>query len=221
MKNLFLLSVCLFSISTLSAQTFGIRGGVSSLNIKAQEDGDAVFDNQSFLLGFQGGVQVDIPVNDNFAIETGLFLASKGLTTSEEGDILGTPFIIDFTVNMLALNIPILARYGGALGDNKIYGAAGPFLGYNLSGTIVTRIESGGDVEEDEEELSIGSDQADDIKPLDFGLTIGGGIILANNIQIGLAFDLGLANLLIEPEDGDVFSTRALNLFVTYTFNNE
>lgn len=209
----FLFSLFLVASTTVSAQSFGVRGGVSSLSAKVEADGES-FD-QDFLLGFQGGVQADIAINDNFSIETGLFLASKGFKISDEDDDTK----IEITRNILTLNLPILARYGSAMGEHTIYGAVGPFFGYNMDGKDKTKMEAGGITIEGEEDLEIGSGDTDYIKALDLGLTIGAGIILSSNIQIGLSFDLGLANILSNPGDDDVLNTRALNLFVTYQFN--
>ena len=72
-----------------------------------------------------------------------------------------------------------------------------------------------------EEDVEWGSDkEKDDLKRLDFGLTMGGGVEI-NSIQIGLTYALGLANISSYTDYGTKINNRVLGLSVGYKFGGK
>jgi hypothetical protein len=122
------------------------------------------------------------------------------------------------TANLFYLVIPVTAKYSADLGGLKIYGQAGPYFGIGLSGKYKSTFEYEGDKETDTETVEWGNDsENDDLKRPDFGLHIGGGIGI-NNLQFGLFYELGLANLSPYTGDGFRIKNRTFGLAATFFF---
>ena len=68
--------------------------------------------------------------------------------------------------------------------------AAGPYIGFALSGTVTAEADG----EEEKEDLEIGSGDDDDFKSLDFGVNVEAGAEL-NKIMLNVFYSLGLANI--------------------------
>lgn len=199
--------------SSVFAQSYGVRVGAGSTSQFYQISGQDFFTTTDFKLGLQGGVQVDIPIADNFDIETGLFATTKGAKGEKISTANGVTFTTTAEIDLIFLNLPIQGRYGFSAGENTtIYVAAGPFLGFALKGESDSKTTAGGVVVQE-----VVTDLEPTSNKIDFGVGFGVGALLGD-IQVGLGYDLGLVNL--SKTTGEDSKTRSLGLFVTYKFNS-
>ena len=113
------------------------------------------------------------------------------------------------------MDIPVTAKTSFDLGNTKIYGVFGPYLGIGLSGKTKLELEYDGEVVSKEEDVRWGSDEEADLKKMDFGLTVVAGIEL-NSFQMGLTYSLGLANISPYSENGYKISNRVLGISIGY-----
>ena len=220
MKNftkLFMIAIAMtMATNGLYAQKIGIKAGFNLSNMLIE---DEIYSNDFKMKpGFHLGAIVDIPLNDMFSIETGLLLSTKGFKLSEEETEMGETFKYEFKYNLIYLDIPLTAKASFNVGDAKIYGAFGPYIGIGLSGTVKSELSFAGETESDSEIIDWGSDENnDELKRLDYGLTMGVGVEI-NSIQIGITYGLGLANISPYVEYDSKINNRVLGISVGYFF---
>lgn len=208
MKNLIKLLILVFAFSAATetiAQTFGVKAGLNLSNMLVKDDDDTYSDDFKMKPGFHVGVTAEFPFSDMVSFETGLLLSTKGYKESE-GDA-------KFNANLLYIDIPLTARTTFDVGGAQIYGTFGPYLSMGLSGKY--KYEDG-DISEDND-VKWGSGDDDDLKRLDFGLTIGAGLAL-NAIEVGVSYNLGLANVSSYTDNGAKQSHRVVGVSVAYKF---
>jgi len=223
MKHLMKISIAviIFSMTTQSfAQTFGIKGGLNLSNM-VWDYGDTT-GNYSMQPGFHVGATAEFPISDMFAVETGLLLSTKGCKFSEDFDIPGASASLKGNMILYYIDIPITAKASFNVGSAKIYGALGPYLGFGLSGKthfeMTSTLLGQTSTLTDDETIQWGSDNEDDLKMFDFGLTAGAGVEI-NSIQIGVSYGLGIAN--IEATScGSKTNNRVLGISVGYKFGS-
>lgn len=219
MKNLIKLLI-VFVVSTTAtesfAQIFRLKAGLNLSNILEKDDDGTYSDDYKMNPGFHLGATAEFPVTEIFSFETGLLLSTKGYKVSEEETYMGETYTYKVKANLLYADIPLTAKASFDIGGAKIYGIFGPYLGLGLSGKYKSEETSMGETETNTEDIKWGSDeQEDDLKGLDFGLTVGAGVEV-NAIQIGLSYGLGLANISHYTEGGYKMNNRVLGISVGY-----
>jgi opacity protein-like surface antigen len=202
MKKFFLLVVvAVMTASFAQAQVkFGARAGFNLTNVTEKYDGKAVDSDEkgSFKPGFQIGVVADIALADALSLQPGLLFATQGCTyKGEDGDE-------DLKINLNYIQIPINVQYKLDLGGNSLLLQAGPYLGYAIGGKWKAGSES--------EDVKFGS-KDEEIKAFDFGIGLGVGMQFSN-LQVGLGYNLGLANL----NNAEKMTSKNNGLAVTVTF---
>ena len=191
--------------------TFGVRAGFNLTDFS----GDGVEDSK-MKPGFQIGVVGDLALSDNFSIQPGLLFATQGAKWSEnesEGD-----YKVSYSesINLNYLQIPINAQYKLDLGDMKLLLQAGPYFGYGISGKYKWEESWNGNKESGDDKIEFGSDEEKHhFKALDLGLGFGAGLQFGN-IQAGVGYNLGLANL--AHSDNYKIKNNGLAITVTYLF---
>jgi opacity protein-like surface antigen len=211
-----------FSMTTeLFAQNFGIKGGLNFSNILLKDDDDTYSNDFKMKPGFHVGATAEFPLTKMISFETGLLLSTKGYKTSEEETYMGETYKYEEKINLFYLDIPLTAKASFDLGGVKIYGVFGPYLGMGLSGKYKYEETYDGETDSEEEDIEWGSDEDnDDLKRLDFGLTLGAGVEI-KSIQIGLTYDLGLANISTDNDNGYKGNNRVLGISVGYKFGRK
>ncbi len=200
---------------------FGLKGGLNLSNMLIKDDDETYSDDFKMKPGFHVGAMAEFPLSEIFSFETGLFLSTKGYKISEEETLMGETLKMETKANLLYLDIPLTAKATFDLGGAKIYGVFGPYVGMGLSGKGKEEVTYDGETETEEEDVEWGSDkEKDDLKRLDFGLTMGGGVEI-NSIQIGLTYALGLANISSYTDYGTKINNRVLGLSVGYKFGGK
>ena len=129
----------------------------------------------------RAGVLLDIPIHGVFYIQPGVFYAMNG-----HGD--------NNTTNINAVEVPVNLMFKFQMRDRSyLFVGAGPFVGYNISGT------------EAEGTFRIGSANTDNIKALDYGIGANLGYELKCGLFFRARYQWGLANL--QPQSNSYIST--------------
>ena len=210
----------IMAFDDLFAQNIGLKGGLNLSNMLFKEDGETYSDDFKMRPGFNIGATAEFPLSEMFSFETGLLLSTKGFNYSLEESEMGESFKLESNINLLYLDIPIVAKSSFDLGyDKKIFATFGPYVGIGISGKSKIKMTYDGETESDEETIEWGSDEeSSDFKRLDFGLTIGAGVEI-NSVLIGLNYSLGLANISPYTDNGNMINNRVLGLSVGYKFS--
>ena len=222
MKNLMKLSIValLVTIGTASyAQIFGVKAGLNLSNFLIKNDN---FHNDTKMNpGFHFGPTIEIPIDEMFSFESGLLLSTKGMKISEKENYMGSSIEFIQKVNLYYLDIPLTAKATFDIGGSKIYGTFGPYVGMGLSGKSKTEYTQNGENRTTEEEINFGSNEGEDnFMRLDYGLTAGAGIEL-KSIQIGISYNLGLANIINYSDNENTIKNRVLGVSVGYKFGGK
>jgi len=185
--------ICLFFTAalfggTLSAQNFGVRGGVNLTTVSISTDGANVsFDRQASLML---GLFLDLPLGgEKFMLSPEL--SYVGRSYGVDLDFLGTN--ISTKLNLAYLDLGVLAKYmvvdNGPVG---FYVAAGPVVSYAMSGNI----ETNGDKED------IEFDEDDGFNRTNLNLAATAGLTFGQMFFVEGRYMTGLSNL-SEEEDGE------------------
>jgi hypothetical protein len=162
----------------------------------------------------------EFPVSDNFSFATGLLFSTKGLKEKGEIDFgLGTKATYVATINVNYLEVPLTPKFTFGSGDTKTYLAFGPYVAFALSGKGKAKTTFNGSTEKDSDDVEFGSSNGE-MKRLDLGLTVGGGIEVGN-FQIGLTYGYGLSNLSNASDNGYRLKNRVLGLSMAYLFGKD
>ena len=147
--------------------------------------GDAdLYGDVSSKIGFQVGGFAEIKISDKFAIQPELLYSAQG-AKSKNSELGGTS-IYKSTIKLAYLNIPLMAKY---YVDEGFSLEAGPQLGFLLS------------AEDEEIEIFEGesttttTDIKDASNSTDFAFNVGAGYDVAENINLGLRYSIGLSNI--------------------------
>lgn len=179
-KLLVLLTLVCFSLNS-HAQAFGPKIGI---NIANWGGDDALTNDLNSILGIQLGAAFELPVSDHLSILPELLYFQKG--AGEEFSFLGSTSETDFFLNYF--EIPVLAKVYFNDGPTKIYGTAGPSIGFGLNGKVID--ETGGSRTEMDLDF-----KNDEISTVDFSFSLGTGTqfsIGPGNLFFDIRYLLGL-----------------------------
>lgn len=156
-------------------------------------------DESKALPGFTLGVGMDYGFNENWSLQSGLMISSKGFKF-KEGDWKAK-------YRPIYLDIPILAAYKFNISDNtKFVINAGPYLAIGLGGK---------NKETDEEDIKLFDKDGYDWKRFDLGIQYGIGLELSDRYLINLTGQNGF----ISPVDGgDDPKNMTFSIGVGYRF---
>ncbi len=219
-KALILLLMISFGTSS-TAQIFGIRGG-ANLGKMLIKDGTQNFsDSFDPVIGFHAGFSVEYPINETFAFETGVLYSTTGVKFNTRFDFIGEIIETQNRFTTGSLEVPLTGKAYLAVGELKIYGALGPYIGIGLNGKSKIKSVSMGVKETREENISWGSDEnEDELKRMNFGAHFGVGVDM-DGLQVGLFYALGLANISVSSGNGETIRNRALGFSIGYKFNQQ
>ncbi|NNK70909.1 MAG: PorT family protein [Flavobacteriaceae bacterium] len=176
---LILLSVSLIFMGCANQRTMvGAKFGVNLADIGGDKADS--FDGKT---DFHGGLVGNFGICDNWTIEPGLIYSRQGSDYSDS-EYSGS-YDLDY------LNIPVIAQYEVA--DNFTL-EAGPQFGILLSAKDEFSIEG----------ESFEEDVKDNTKSMDFGLNLGAGYMITDNIKLSASYNLGLVNLADGTELDDI-----------------
>jgi hypothetical protein len=205
MKKLCVIALMLFIGAGAYAQKIGIKVGANFADAKIEEDGVSL-DTKS-KIGMIVGVVADFKIAGGLGINTGIEFGQKGTKITE--DILGYEVEMVTTLNYLV--VPARLAYTIEAGSLGIFLEAGPYFGFGLSGKNKMTMEG----VTEEEDIKFGSDEEDDLKNPDIGLSAGVGVY-AGPIRAAVNYDPGLVN--ISNFDSGSIKTGSVIVSVAFLF---
>lgn len=204
-RIVFAVTVALMTIS-LSAQDFGIRGG---LNAASEQRGNDV-NNTSSIMAPRLGVFVRQPLGGHVFIRPELMLNGKGYAYEET--ILGT------SVNSYArpnyMEVPLFIGVQSGTDPLNLYFEGGPFIAAAVGG----RYQTDAGPFEDSGMLEFGEGEDDDYSGSDYGISLGAGIDVISTFEVGLNYDIGLKDVRPANQNGDAIYTRAFGFYLGLMF---
>ena len=187
----------LFSASLAMGQggktSFAILGGVGLQNFNGKDyNGDKL--ENTMILGYHAGVNVQIPLVPEFYFQPGLLFSTKG--SKYDGVFLSSTYKLSY------IELPLNLVYKGLLGNGYVMVGFGPYVGYAIGGKVIT--EGGSASFETDIEFTNEVELGDPLlttyfKPLDAGGNIFVGYEMSNGIFIQLNTQMGMLN--IKPKD--------------------
>ncbi|HLP65361.1 porin family protein [Flavobacterium sp.] len=180
MKKILLTAVAVFGFAFANAQETKF-GAKAGLNL-SNVTGDNTDDNK-MKVGFQVGAFANIGISEQFAVQPEVLFSTQGNKIDGPGD---------GSVELNYINIPIMAQYKVA---DKFTLEAGPQIGFLMSAKLKF---DGGSI-----------DVKDQINSTDFGIGVGAGYDVAENINLGLRYTIGVSNLNKEGDDKNANSNLA------------
>lgn len=199
MKTKILLIVSLMFSGYAFSQdvTVGVRAGVLSSGIRgdASDNLSQLIDKTNGILkttdrtGFFAGMNVNIPVTENFSVEPGLYYSQKGYDLNGDFSVKGVEFLsanAKASLQTQYIDFPILLK--GNFGGFQIF--AGPQISYLSQANLKTSAGVFG-----VNLLNKTLDATDQFNRWDAGITGGIGYQFSNGINIMASYDYGLMKI--------------------------
>ncbi|GET34503.1 hypothetical protein PbJCM13498_33660 [Prolixibacter bellariivorans] len=202
-KSVSLVLLFLLSTSLVFAQgndqpktSIAILGGINFQNLNGDDMSGNKLKND-MIIGFHGGINIQIPVASEFYFQPGLMLSTKG-AKNKDG-------LITSTYKLSYIELPLNFVYKVWLGNGYFMLGFGPFMAYGVGGKAT--FEGGAVTVSSDIEFKSTVDAGDPLtvayfKPFDAGANLFFGYELASGIFIQLNTQLGLVK--INPEDNRV-----------------
>ncbi|RHD47344.1 porin family protein [Phocaeicola plebeius] len=183
----------MFALAGFSQVKWDARVGMNFSNMTKDSEAKA-------LPGFNLGVGMDYGFSENWSLQSGLMISSKGWKYKEEGEKM--------TFRPIYLDIPILAAYKFNISDNtKFVINAGPYLAFGLGGKAKY-----GDVD-----YKLFKSDEGDWKRFDLGIQYGIGLELSEHYLINLTGQNGFI-CPWDVDEGDKPKNMTFSIGVGYRF---
>jgi hypothetical protein len=162
--------------------TFGVRAGVNFQNING-DDASGNKLNNDVIVGFNGGVNAEIPVGSGSYLQPGVLFSQKGAKWPDNTEL-----------RLNYIEVPVNFVYKPVLGAGRMLLGFGPYVGFGLGGKLKTgRIDN-----KVEFEKTTPSYNPTVYKGIDGGANLLAGYEFANNFSFQINAQLGLTD--INPE---------------------
>ncbi len=218
-RQLCLGALLLFIGTSLSAQSFAVKGGLNLANVNISDDSglseeeDLDTDTRTT---FHLGLMADFPLGNVLSFQTGLIYQNRGYKSEFSRTVFGETISTEGSVKFLYLDIPLTIKANFELGGVTAYVYGGGYLGVGITGESESKTTIGGITETETEDIDFGSD--DGPKRLDYGALVGAGVEL-NSVFVELSYGLGLSNLIDEDSDDFSMNNRLISLSLGYRIN--
>lgn len=210
-----------WSMSTATfAQTIGIRAGLNLANVLAKDDMSNYGDSYKSTPGAHFGVTGDFPITDLLSFEAGILASTKGFKEEITIESFGITSDIKTQLNTVYVDVPLTVKAKFGVGSTKFFVQAGPYVSLGVTGNIRSEVTVAGETAKDDTKIKWGSADGDDLKSLDYGITVGAGVMLSG-FQVGLSYWSGLANISAYQEMGTKISNRNLMISLGYNFGGQ
>lgn len=191
MYFLVIIALTVFSFSTVNAQVkAGLKLGADFSTIQFKMD-DEVVPDLTRLTSPRLGVLIEIPLSDEIFVYTGADATVKGFKYEDVREKNEEWVESEEMHLLLTVNFPVMAGYKLELDGFKIFGMAGPVIGWNTYTTNLYKAAG----KYDNSQLTIGTEPYDSYKPYDFNVRLEAGIEL-NRFQLSASYTHGLSNLI-------------------------
>lgn len=175
-----------------SKMSFGILGGLNFQNLNGKDSGGDQLKND-MLLGFHGGINVQIPIAPEFYFQPGLMYSTKGAKNTSGS--------LTSTTKLNYIEVPLNMVYKASLGKGFFMLGFGPYVSYGMSGNVKT--EGGSLTVNRKIKFKSVVETGDNIlvpyyKAFDAGANIFVGYEMASGLFLQLDTEFGMLN--INPE---------------------
>ena len=179
--------------------SFGILGGVNFQNLNGKLSSGDKLEND-MLLGFHGGVNVQVPIAPEFYFQPGLMFAVKGAKNTTT--IFGSEITDEIKLNYI--EVPLNLVYKGVLGNGFVMLGFGPYVAYGISGKQVVQGNS------------LSYERGVDYNAFDAGANIFFGYEMASGIFLQLDTQFGMLD--IDPDENSTAKNTGFGLSLGYRF---
>ncbi|MEO7961401.1 MAG: porin family protein [Ginsengibacter sp.] len=186
-----LLLIALFAVSVCYSYSqaptgFGVKGGITSSNLKFTNIGGSFDVSSDSKIGFYGGVFAQVGISEKFAIQPEVLYAlySSKLTVQSFGDA---------DQNLSYVTIPLLAKY--------IQEGLSVFVGPQVGFVVSAKSKSGGSTD----------DIKDRFKSTDFSGVIGAGYTTLSGFGFDARYQIGLSDIASDDFSGTLGGGKVKN----------
>jgi hypothetical protein len=197
--------------------SYVVKGGLNLSNLLVKDNETTYSKDFKSKPGFHVGLTTEIPISGKFTFESGILLSTNGFKNSVTETIGNETFEHNDSYNLLYIDIPLTGKAYFNVGQTKIFGALGPYIGLGLSGKVKAELITNGQTEPHNQDINWGTNSDDDLRRPDFGMTVAVGAEISS-IQFGLYYNLGLANISATTDNGYKIKNKVLGLTVGYKF---
>lgn len=187
----------------------GIKAGPDFSSIANKTEGSKSTSNG--LIGFEGGVYVQIPAAPQWVVQPALLYDRKGGKYT-----FNTGYVQTWGLNYLTLPIDILYKPEMPNGNGSWYLGAGPYIAYGISGKISDNGPASTSVDPFKD-YGGGSQ----LKRMDAGGHVQVGYETSGGFNIGLNASLGLMNIASHGNTNNTTHNTSFAVTVGYTFPPE
>lgn len=175
-----------FSYAQMGRPSFGLRAGVNFQNLNGKDADDNKREND-LTVGFNVGVNAEIPVAEDFYLQPGVLYSTKGAQMDDDGDV---------KVNIGYIEVPVNLVYKPELGTGRLLMGFGPYVAFGINGKVKGDGMSDRDIKF-ENEVSpqdfLGNSYY--LKRLDAGANLLFGYEFTSRLSAQLNAQLGLVNI--------------------------
>lgn len=220
--KILLISVLVLTVISVRGQdpsvTFFGGANVASMSIEHGNTSTELEDSYGMLYGLNVGALYDYVFkkdrSQELSVESGVIFDSRGYGQNLETEGLQ----LDNKTTLYYADIPFYLKYKYRFRSrNKIYFAAGPYLGIGLFGNSYVEFQyEGAEPGSNSETISWGDDPIEDhYKRLDYGLTGKVGFQMDSGFNIAASYDYGLPN--VSAVETNEQKNRLIRLSLGYT----
>ncbi len=171
--------------ASASGISFGVRAGVSLQNINGRDANDNKLQNK-LVPRFQGGVNIELPLADEFFIQPGIMFAAKGTEFKGSNTNLSLSYI----------EVPVNFLFKPVVGTGKLLLGAGPYIGFGIAGKSEPENSSSSSVTfKNSITVAEAISGAPYYRKIDAGTNLLFGYEMINNLSVQLNAQLGLAKI--------------------------
>ncbi len=184
MKKIILVTfaLSLSAIYSYAQLGFGAEAGFNASDYHVKMSGNTASTDYKF--GARVGILSDIALSDNFYFQPGVYYLNGGYKTTITGGTVET--IVH------SIQIPLNIQYKiGALGSNRFFVGAGPYVDWNKDGYSHLRAGS----IDSRSDLKIGSTVIDQLKAIDLGIGANVGYQITEGLFVRFRYQMGFLNL--------------------------
>lgn len=218
LKQSLFLGLIILMGSSLTAQSFAIKGGLNMANISTElNDANGIFSsNTDPRTTFNLGVTADFPLGNVLSIESGLIFQNRGYVWEYNETILGQTAAIKSTNKVAYVDIPLTLKASLNVGSASAYVFGGGYAGLGVFAERERETTLGSSTNKNSEDIEFGEDGG--LKRLDYGTLVGVGVQL-HSLFIETSYSYGLANIYDTDSDDNAVNNRLLSLSLGYRFH--
>jgi opacity protein-like surface antigen len=168
-------------VRTGTATTVGIRAGVNFQNINGKNSSGTELKND-LLTGFNGGLNVEVPLSSGFYLQPGVLYSLKGAEWSDGSK-----------VKLSYVEVPVNFIYKPLLGTGNLLLGFGPYVGFGIDGKVKNTAGAETDIEFDKDYTS--ANEGTQFKKIDAGANFLAGYEFNNKVSLQLNAQLGLMDI--------------------------